>query len=155
MTLTQKEKLLLQDLKTEEQLCVDKYKKYAETAHDGHLQQLFTEIGQTEQQHLNTINTMLQGETPQMNASGNKQAKKQPAQNMSGYTAKARSKDKQQDCYLCNDTLATEKHVSALYDTSVFEFAQPPLRNALNHIQSEEQHHGEQIYNYMSESGMV
>lgn len=155
MTLTQKEKMLLQDLKTEEQLCVDKYKKYAETAHDGHLQQLFNQIGQTEQGHLNTINTMLQGETPQVSASNSKSAKKQPAQNVSGYTAKARSKDKQQDCYLCTDALSTEKHVSSVYDTCVFEFAQPPLRNVLNHIQGEEQHHGEQIYNYMSESGMV
>ncbi|MDD3202923.1 MAG: spore coat protein, partial [Pygmaiobacter massiliensis] len=54
----------------------------------------------------------------------------------------------------CADALSTEKHVSSVYDTSVFEFAQPELRNALNHIQGEEQGHGKQIYDYMSSHGL-
>jgi spore coat protein CotF len=46
--------------------------------------------------------------------------------------------------------LSTEKHVSALYDTSIFEFSNPEARKTLNHIQAEEQQHGEQLYAYMS-----
>ncbi len=41
MILSQKETMLLQDLKTQEQLCVDKYNKYANQACDGQLKQLF------------------------------------------------------------------------------------------------------------------
>ena len=59
-----------------------------------------------------------------------------------------------QDAYLCRDALSTEKHVSSVYDTSVFEFRDQPARDALGHIQSEEQEHGKQIYDYMSANGM-
>ena len=47
------------------------------------------------------------------------------------------------------------KYVSATYNTSVFEFAQPKLRNVLNHIQKEEQEHGLKIYQYMSANNMM
>ena len=47
-----------------------------------------------------------------------------------------------------------EKHASHLYDTCVFEFAQQPLRDVLNHIQTEEQGHGKAIYDYMSTNSM-
>ena len=47
-----------------------------------------------------------------------------------------------------------EKHVSGLYDTSIFEFSDPAVRQVLNHIQSEEQGHGESIYSYMHQNGM-
>ena len=50
--------------------------------------------------------------------------------------------------------LAGEKHVSGLYDTSVFEFRDGQARNVLNHIQKEEQEHGKQLYDYMTVNGM-
>ena len=50
--------------------------------------------------------------------------------------------------------LAGEKHVSGLYDTCVFEFRDGQARNALNHIQKEEQEHGKQLYDYMTVNGM-
>ena len=43
---------------------------------------------------------------------------------------------------------------AALYDTSIFEFTSPTLRDTLNHIQKEEQNHGEQLYQYMSKNNM-
>ena len=52
------------------------------------------------------------------------------------------------------DLLATEKHASSLYDTCVFEFGQPELRRILNHIQTEEQEHGDMIYKYMKANNM-
>jgi spore coat protein CotF len=47
-----------------------------------------------------------------------------------------------------------EKHVSAVYNTAVFEFAQPLLRDVFASIQKEEQNHGEKLNNYMAENGM-
>ena len=47
-----------------------------------------------------------------------------------------------------------EKHVSSLYDISVFEFSDTNMRKALNHIQAEEQQHGEKLYAYMNANGM-
>ena len=48
MTLTQKETGLLNDLKSQEQICIEKYGKYAETAHDPELKQLFTQLQSNE-----------------------------------------------------------------------------------------------------------
>ena len=61
---------------------------------------------------------------------------------------------KQQDAYLCQDLLATEKHVSSVYNTGIFEFKDAGMRDALNHIQKEEQEHGKKLYDYMSQNGM-
>ena len=61
---------------------------------------------------------------------------------------------KENDGYLCKDALAMEKHVSALYNTSVFEFSSPVLRDTLANIQKEEQNHGEQLYQYLAANNM-
>ena len=58
------------------------------------------------------------------------------------------------DKMLCQDSLSTEKYVSSTYDTTIFEFRDTNARQVLNHIQKEEQEHGEKIYNYMSQHGM-
>lgn len=62
--------------------------------------------------------------------------------------------EKYDDAYLCRDALAMEKHMSSVYDTSVFEFTSPVLRDTLAHIQKEEQNHGETLYDYMQTNGM-
>lgn len=151
MQLTQKETSLLKDLKEQEQICVDKYNKYSADACDGQLKNLFTQIGQTEQQHLDTINQIISGTVPAMQSGGNNQAQQSftPVYN----TASA-NPNKQKDNFLCTDSLSTEKHVSSVYNTSIFEFKDSNTRNILNHIQKEEQQHGEQIYNYMAQNGM-
>ena len=61
---------------------------------------------------------------------------------------------KQNDCYLCTDVLAMEKHASHLYDTCVFEFNDANARSMLNDIQKQEQHHGKVIYDYMNTNAM-
>ena len=55
MQLTPKERSLIQDLKGQEQLCIDKYNRGAASAVDGQLKGLFTQIARTEQQHLDTL----------------------------------------------------------------------------------------------------
>ena len=44
--------------------------------------------------------------------------------------------------------------MSGTYDTAIFESANPNIRQALQHIQKEEQQHGEGIFNYMQQHGM-
>lgn len=148
MQLSQKETDLLKDLKGQEKLCVDKYTKHASCAVDPQLKNLFTQIAQVEQGHFNTLTQIENGSVPQMNGG---------AQSKPSFTATysvANTPDKQNDCYLCSDLLATEKHASGLYDTSIFEFTNEGLRNVLNHIQKEEQEHGKMIYDYMTVNGM-
>ena len=62
--------------------------------------------------------------------------------------------DKQNDAFLCKDALSMEKHVSSVYNTGIFEFTSPVLRDTLAHIQKEEQNHGEKLYNYLSCNNM-
>ena len=150
MTLTEKETTLLQDLKSDEQLCIEKYKKYADEAKDGALKNLFTQIGQKEQEHLNTVNELLSGAVPQMASSGS-QSQNSAEPNCACDCDAAK---KERDKFLCSDALSTEKHVSSVYNTSIFEFKDQNVRNILNHIQKEEQEHGEKIYNYMAQNNM-
>ena len=150
MMWTQKESSLLEDLIKQERLCVEKYGKYQEQAHDPALKQLFGQIGQVEQQHEQTVTRMISGALPPA-AQGQGQQRNQNA--APSYGAQP-SPDKQQDAYLCEDALGTEKHVSSVYDVSIFEFRDPEARQALNHLQSEEQRHGEMLYAYMARNGM-
>ena len=150
MTLTPKENSLLCDLKSQEQLCIEKYGKYSDEACDPALKGLFSSIKTTEESHLSTINRILGGEEVSMNAPP-------PTAVSEKFTCEASScpqDKKQSDSFLCKDALSMEKHVSSLYDTSIFEFTSPTLRDTLSHIQKEEQNHGEQLYEYMKINGM-
>ena len=146
LTFTPKEQSLLKDLISQEELCIEKYQKYASEAIDGGLKNLFTAIGTVEQGHLNTLNQMSSGSMPQPSGGGTKpQAPTQPA----SYDAAAR----QNDQYLCQDALSMEKFVSSAYNTSIFEFTDETVRDTLNHIQKEEQEHGKRLYDYMKVNG--
>ena len=147
MTLTPKESSLLKDLQSQEELCVEKYRKYSQQACDAQLKTLFDQIGQTETQHLQTLQQIASGTVPAMNQ------QKAQQQNTTQETACDQAAW-QKDSYLCSDALSTEKHVSSEYDTCIFEFTNPQVRDALNHIQKEEQQHGLQIYQYMSQNNM-
>lgn len=146
--LTQKETLLLKDEKSHEELCIKKYAKAINEAHDPQLKQVFTEIQSHEQQHLNTINSIMAGQIPTMNQ-GQQQNQSQSNPN----TIQSGTYDAS-DADLCQDALTTEKYVSSTYNTTIFEFKNPQIRQVLNHIQKEEQEHGEKIYQYMESHGM-
>ena len=149
MVLTQKESTLIKDLKGQEQLCIDKYTKHAECATDPQLKQLFNKIAGVEREHLNTLSQIENGAAPA--AGGGKQA---TVPTFTAYHTQGETPEKKQDCYLCTDTLTSEKHVSSLYNTCIFEFKDEQLRNILNHIQKEEQAHGKMIYDYMQANSM-
>lgn len=151
MQLTPKETSLLKDMKSQEKLCVDKYTKYASSALDPQLKELFTSIANVEQQHLNTISNIEQNGSAPTQSSGSSQSVSSSFTSLYGI---GDTPDKQADCYLCSDLLADEKHVSGLYNTCIFEFTDKAIRDTLNHIQKEEQEHGKAIYDYMTANNM-
>ncbi len=151
ISLTQKERTLLEDQKSHEEICVQKYNNYANQAQDPQLSQLFNTYAQQEQEHLNTINQMLGGEVPDMEQSqgGTQQEGTQVEQK-----GMKNAMQNEEEAALCTDMLMTEKYVSNTYDTAIFEFTDANARQALNHIQKEEQQHGEGIFNYMQSNGL-
>ena len=149
MKLTQKETTLLKDLKASEELCIEKYGTYAERAEDPELKTLFETIRTEELSHLSTIESLMQGTVPMMGGQQQKQSGGKSA--CCGDYTKTASEN---DSYLCHDALDTEKHVSSIYDTAIFEFTDAGARDALNHIQKEEQQHGKQLYDYMNRHGL-
>lgn len=153
MKLTQKETMLLQDLKTSEEICIEKYNQYAKKAEDQALADLFLTIRAKEEEHLETINSLMAGTVPLMAGGQGQNGQDRSSQPGSGQAAqKSHSKT---DEYLLKDALDTEKHVSSVYDTCIFEFTDAGARQALNHIQKEEQEHGQMLYDYMSAHGMT
>lgn len=176
VNLTQKEKMLLNDQKTHEQVCIAKYQDYANRSQDAQLNQLFNSLGQQEKEHLNSINQILSGQIPNTNQGQSQQSAMQGqaqsssgSQNMAGSasgstsassntsgssSASSAGSSSQHDASLCNDMLMTEKYVSGAYDTAIFEFTDSNIRQVLNHIQKEEQQHGEKIFNYMQQNNM-
>nr|WP_312576095.1 spore coat protein [Sedimentibacter sp.] len=181
--LSTKEKFLLEDQKSHEQLCIQKYTTYANQASDPQLKNIFNNNAKQEQEHLNSINQLLNGQIPSMNnqqqssmqssqsqmQSGqqNMQSKQpqmqsvqmKPSMNQFPQSSNNSSQNgslmsNRSDKDMCSDLLMTEKYVSNAYDTAIFEFSNPQVRNVLNHIQKEEQQHGESIFKYMESNGM-
>lgn len=152
MQLTEKETLLLKDMQAAEKLCIEKYNKHASCAVDPQLKTLFSDIEQTEKEHLNTLNQIESGTVPNMQANASSSSQQQTT-----FTATygvGENQDKLNDSYLCTDVLSAEKHTSSLYNTCIFEFTDTNVRDVLNHIQKEEQEHGKKIYDYMATNGM-
>ncbi len=148
MKLTTKETELLKDLKTQEILCIEKYTKHSACAKDEQLKNYLSKTAENEKTHLSWLDTIGKGEVPNTGT---------PSGSPTTFTANYNtlsSPDKENDSYICNDLLSSEKHASALYDTCVFEFADEGMRNVLNTIQKQEQHHGKELYDYMKTNNM-
>lgn len=158
LSLSQKERMLLQDQKSHEELCIDKYSRYANEAQDPQLKKLFNTHATHEQQHLNTINQILSGQTP--TSTGQGQSAQGAASTQAGQAAPQAQQAmpntgfNKNDAALANDMLTTEKYISGTYDTVIFECTDSNVRQALNHIQKEEQQHGEDLFKYMQSHGM-
>lgn len=150
--LTKKETALLQEQKSHEELCIKKYSDYAQQAQDPELKQLFTSHASIEQQHLNTVNQLLNGQIPntaQQGQQGGQQ--KQQAKPAAGQASQKTASEA--DAMLCTDMLMTEKYISGVYDTAIFECVDTNIRQTLNHIQKEEQQHGEELFKYLQSHG--
>jgi spore coat protein CotF len=164
--------MLLEDNKKHEQLCIQKYHSYASQASSPELQQLFQTHASHEQQHYHTIDQLLNGQIPNISQQGGTQQQQQQQQQQQLQQQQQQQLQQQQqqlqqqqmnpqpglanqvDAFLCNDLLNTEKYISGVYDTTIFEFTNPQVRQVLNHIQKEEQKHGEDIFLYMQSHNM-
>lgn len=161
--LTTKEKYLLEDSKNHEEQCILKYENYANLANDSELKAVFRSNGKIEQEHLQTINQLLTGKVPAMGQGGqgiSSGGQSSPGQSTTSQQWTVDNKNmvncgfNASDKDLCTDMLMTEKYVSGAYDTAIFEFKDASVRDVLNHIQKEEQKHGEAIFAYMQSKGM-
>ncbi|MEA4884174.1 MAG: spore coat protein [Clostridia bacterium] len=159
--LTQKEQQLLRDQSSHERVCIEKYSSYAQQVQDPQLKQMFNDYASQEQEHYNTLDQLLNGQqmsTAQGQARGQAQGMTQRQSQQQGQQSRRQPGPSgmadQDDAMLLSDMLMTEKFISGAYDTAVFESANPEVRQTLQHIQQEEQHHGEGIYDYMSQNGM-
>lgn len=153
ISLSNKERLLLEDQRSHESMCVQKYTNYANQAQDPQLKELLSNHASIEQEHLNSINSLLSGQVPQLNnqQGGNTGGS---SMNMNSGNNEAAGMTPVSDEDICKDMLMTEKYVSGTYDTTIFEFRDTNARDVLNHIQKEEQKHGEALYKYMESKGM-
>jgi spore coat protein CotF len=158
VSLTTKERMLLEDQKNHEEICIEKYNNYAQQAKDPQLKNIFSNNANIEREHLNTLNQILSGQVPAMNQQsgsqmnqGQSMGTQQPNQSAG---LQPNSSNMASDQSLCIDMLMTEKYVSGAYDTAIFECKDTQVRDVLNHIQKEEQKHGEAIYKYMESKGM-
>lgn len=94
-----------------------------------------------EQQHLDSINQLLNGIVPNINQqsggqqnSSNQQLVNQQFINQSHINFGTNTYN-EHDKMLCNDSLSTEKFISSTYNTAIFEFRDKNVRQVLNHIQ--------------------
>lgn len=152
MELTRKEITTLKDLQTQEQACVDKYRKYGEQAKDPVLKELFNTIEQSEMQHVDSLKQTLAGNTPACDCNDDSGCNYSPT---ATYNKSGQNPDKTSDCFLATDCIASEKLVSGEYNNNVFNFADSAIRKLLANIQIEEQNHAEMLYKYKTVNGMA
>jgi len=160
VNITQREQKILEDQRRHEEMCVQKYGNYADQAQDPELKQMFQTYAGQEQEHLNTLNQMLAGTAPdiqqksQQGQQNQQQSQQLEQQARAAQNAMQNTMVNQKDEMLCRDQLSTEKYVSSSYNTAIFDFGDTNARKVLNHIQKEEQEHGEGIMNYMKKKGI-
>lgn len=161
----EKEKMLLKQQKDEEQLCIDKYTNYINEATDQQLKQILNDNLTAEKQHLNTLTQMLNGTVPDLNQQQNQSQQQNQMQNQSKNNMNQQNTattnnvqpagmTNTSDTQICKDILVDEEHISTGYNNAIFQFTDHNVRDVLNHIQKEEQEHGEAVYNYMKTKGM-
>ncbi|MDD6733785.1 MAG: ferritin-like domain-containing protein [Lachnospiraceae bacterium] len=152
MRLKEKEKTAIKDLCTQEEACVEKYRRYAKEAKDPVLKELCTNIMKKEEKHLESLNQILAGTCPTCDVNDSEGEQYNP---QATYDAKTESKEKKADNFLVTDLIGTEKLVSGEYNTNVFIFADACIRKLLADIQVEEQNHAEMLYKYKTVNGMA
>ena len=150
--LTEKETNAIEDLKTQEQACIEKYTKYSNQAKDPVLKELFEEIARDEQKHFDSLDQVIKGKVPSVDCNDSKGKNYNPA---ATYDSLGNSEDKKADCYLATDCIGTEKLVSGEYNSDVFVFGNSDIRKLLADIQIEEQNHAEMLWKYKTANGMA
>ena len=151
MILTEKEKTAIEDLKTQQQSCIEKYTRYSTQAKDPELQNLFNRLAKEEQKHYDSLSQVANGSVPSCDCNDSDGKDYTPK---ATYDAMTNPQDKQDDCALATDCIGTEKLVSGEYNTNVFNFGESSIRKLLADIQIEEQNHAEMLWKYKEANGM-
>lgn len=152
MVLTEKETSVIEDLRQQEQNCVEKYKRYAKEAKDEVLRDLFQKLEKEETNHYESLGQVLNGTVPCVDCNDKDGREYQPK---ATYDSMTNSSDKQSDGFLVTDCIGTEKLVSGTYNNDVFCFGDTNIRKLLADIQIEEQNHAEMLYKYKTVNGMA
>lgn len=152
MILKEKEATAIKDLQTQEQMCIQKYGKYATEARDTVLKDLFLDLQKDEQKHYDSLGQVLTGTVPSCDCNDDRGKNYAPK---ATYDPMGNSEDKKHDCYLATDCIASEKMVSSEYNSDVFVFGNSDVRKLLADIQIEEQNHAEMLYKYKTVNGMA
>ncbi|GAA0738930.1 spore coat protein [Clostridium oceanicum] len=150
--LTEKERMFLEDAKINEEVCIQKYQNYSNQVKDPKLQQILSKLAGEEQEHYDTLDTLLKGEDPKINVPKPQKPNQNKQVTIENNIQGVMSNKK--DEVICNDLLSTEKYVAGTYGDDVFESFNPIVREAMQHIQKDEQKHGEEIFNYMYSKNM-
>ena len=151
MVLKETERTAIENLRTQEKSCIEKYQKYAQQAIDPELKNLFEQLHKKEQTHYDSLTQVLDGTVPSSDCNDSDGKDYNPAATYS----MAPSEDKKTDCFLATDCIGTEKLVSSTYNTEVFAFGDPGVRKLLADIQIEEQNHAEMLYKYKTVNSMA
>lgn len=152
MELKEKERTVIQDLRTQEKSCIEKYQTYSSLAKDPELKALFQQLSNKEQEHFQTLGRVMNGEIPNCDCNDSDGANYSPK---ATYTTSEESEDKKSDCFLVTDCIGTEKLVSSEYNSNVFAFGDSKIRKLLADIQIEEQNHAEMLWKYKMANGMA
>ncbi len=153
MELNEKERQALENVKSEEILGIDRYRKHAAEAHDPVLRDLFNNIITQEEHHVASIEQVLSGGAiPQVDCNDSDGKNYTPQVT---YGPGVDSPEKTNDSYLATDCIAAEKLVSGEYNDDVFVFGNSDIRQLLADIQVEEQNHAEMLYKYKVANGMA
>lgn len=152
MILTETETTAIKDLQTQEQSCIEKYKRYSGEAKDTELKTLFQRLEKEERQHYEALGKVLSGTVPSCSCNDSDGKSYSP---QACYSALNENDDKKNDCFLATDCIGTEKMVSSEYNSNVFKFSEPSLRKLLADHQVEEQNHAEMLYKYKTVNGMA
>lgn len=152
INLTEKEKFIIQDLKSQEKLCIQKYAFYEEMAYDPELSDLFAQIKQSEQKHLASLNGVLNGDIAEVDINDDAAANYMPK---NVYHTNSNKAEKEHDSFLATDAITMEKYVSGAYNFDLFQFANNKLRKLLADIEVEEQNHAEMLYKYKKANAML
>ena len=136
VSLSEKQKFVIENLKDQEKMCVEKYQRGEAAAKDPELKELFRSIGKEEQQHYNSLDQLLHGTVVKVNTVDKAGTDYKPE---AAYVGNFSQSDKENDKFLCTDSITTEKYVSSAYNFELFQFADPDVRRLLNDIETEEQ----------------
>lgn len=150
--LNQKETSLIQDLQDQEKLCIQKYMRYAEQAHDEELKDLFNVLKENEVNHYEALEVLKKDDSTMPKINHLDATEYSPKGH---YNKNETNCEKDDDAYLCTDSISMEKYVASAYNNDLFQFASSTVRDALNQIETDEQNHGEMIYKYKTVNGMA